>query len=104
MTSHSKLEVLSLGLAPQAPLAPGHLAPHISQAQAATALSMPSANALKYKTRGKSRVVVPQGSKKRRCLLIKCLSLTVSKESQASPAFISFCHLVLSHQKLSSAH
>ena len=63
-----------------------------------------SANALKYKTRGKSRVVLPQGSIKGRCLLIKCLSLAVSKESQASPALISFFHLVLSHQKLSSAH
>ena len=38
------------------------------------------------------------------CLLVKCLSLAVSKESQASPAFLSFFHLVLSHQKLSSAH
>ena len=50
MTSHSKLEALSLGLAPQGPLAPGHLAPHVSQAQAATALSMPSAAAAAAKS------------------------------------------------------
>lgn len=69
------------GLASQTPLASGHLAPHFSQAQAATALSMPSANALIYETQGQSRVVLSQGSRKGGCLLIKCLSLAASKKS-----------------------